>query len=351
MWPWLPLGASYASAAAPSRVSVAVGSAARPRLDLLVVVWPWAWGLIVRGGQCVNGSCRSQGVTPGPSVTVQGRRIVARAAGSGVAGEDHGRFGAGFRAGGKPFSRTADTILSCTSLDSQTIFTFRKIILENPNVSLHIVSMQTIKSNQAGERTQDMTIYRQARAILTVCPDVDLRRAEQRISFTRPTLTESAWWEGSSNDRIKLAEAGLAPVCDCSACDCDEPAVMTDDGGNAVCEACENYTTGDDGEVLCSRCNGVETVVESCGAGNQTRSYLRQVPPVMPDADADGEYALYWDTAGDGSHVAARFATLAQAEQAVAAKDWPRPGDNTHYLCGWEARQLIDGEWTTLERI
>ena len=140
------------------------------------------------------------------------------------------------------------------------------------------------------------------------------------------------------------------PTCQCTCCGCDEAAVTTDDGGVEVCEKCAEYTTDDDGCVVCSKDDRTETVTESCGAGNQQRSYVRLKPPEMPESDATGEYCLYWATCGDDNHVVSRYATRDEAEQAVAAKDWPRPGDNTNYLCGYEARQLVDGQWLGLER-
>lgn len=191
------------------------------------------------------------------------------------------------------------------------------------------------------------SLYRQARSILRICPDIDLRNAERNMSYCRD-LIDAAWWEADSHDRRKLAEGGQAPTCGCTGCDCDQPATCTDDCSNPTCDECQEYTCDDDGNVLCGKCDGVETVTESCGAGNQTRSYLRQTPPPMPQEDEDGEYALYWDTAGDDAHAVARFATAEEAEQAVAAKDWPRPGDHTNYLCGYEARQLVDGAWQPL---
>ena len=49
--------------------------------------------------------------------------------------------------------------------------------------------------------------------------------------------------------------------------------------------------------------------------------------------------------------VAARIERRGQilAEQAVAAKDWPGPGDSTHYLCGYVVRELVEGEWVCPE--
>lgn len=153
---------------------------------------------------------------------------------------------------------------------------------------------------------------------------------------------------GSGDDRSDAAEICGTwpgwPQCSCG-CECNDPATCTDDGGNACCAACADYTCDDDGCVVCSKDDRTETVTESCGAGNQQRSYIRLKPPTMPETDDAGEHALYWDTCGDGAGVRARFTTQQEAEQAVAAKDWPRPGDNTHYLCGWTVRQLVDGEW------
>lgn len=208
--------------------------------------------------------------------------------------------------------------------------------------------MTTKNNTTDAARDAGQSTYRQARAILRICPDIDLHHADQARRRAAEDLYTAAWDAAASGDRETLAEAGLAPRCECSACGCVELATTIDDGRNRVCAACEEYTCDDDGEVLCSRCEGVETVTESCGAGNQTRSYLRKSPPEMPTEDADGKYALYWDTVGRESGAVARFATLAEAEQAVGAKDWPRPGDNTQYLCGWTVRQLLDGEWVSV---
>lgn len=211
--------------------------------------------------------------------------------------------------------------------------------------------MITENTTTNAARDAGQSIYRQARAILRICPDIDLRRAQDRSrgGVAAGDLYTMAWDQVEHSEREELAEAGLAPGCECPSCGCDEPATTTDDGANRVCAACEEYTTDDDGETLCSRCEGVETVVESCGAGNQTRSYLRKSPPAMPDADPDGEYAIYWETSGDDAHVCSRHSSYDEAKQAVEAKDWPRPGDNTHYLCGYGIRKLVGGEWVGVD--
>jgi hypothetical protein len=95
------------------------------------------------------------------------------------------------------------------------------------------------------------------------------------------------------HDRRKMAEMcgdwpGW-PECQCTCCGCDEPATCTDDGGIEVCDACQDYTTDDEGTVICSRDERTEVVCESCGAGNQTRSYVRLKPPEMPETDDAGE--------------------------------------------------------------
>ena len=157
------------------------------------------------------------------------------------------------------------------------------------------------------------------------------------------------WAWDKTNHREELADICSDwpgwPECQCTGCGCSEPATCTDDSGIPVCAECQEYTTDDDGSVVCSRDERVEIVTESCGAGNQTRSYARLKPPEMPEEDQEGLYALYWETVCDDAHVCKRFATREDAEQAVAAKDWPRPGDNTQYLCGYSIRKLIDGEW------
>jgi hypothetical protein len=162
-----------------------------------------------------------------------------------------------------------------------------------------------------------------------------------------------AWVWRRTNHRRALAPVCGSwpgwPECECACCEHDEPAVTTDGGGNPVCEACEDYTCDGDGEVVCGNDPRAETVSESCGAGGQTRTYVRLKPPEMPEERADGEYALYWETVGSDARVIARFASAGEASQAVAAKDWPRPGDHTNYLCGYSVRRLADGEWVHLE--
>ena len=162
------------------------------------------------------------------------------------------------------------------------------------------------------------------------------------------TPGQAAFWllPGGRDEEARYDLPGW-PKCACTACGCSEPATCTDDGGVEVCGACSDYAVDDDGEVHCSNCDDVEIITESCGAGNQTRSYARIKPPETPEADPEGEWACYWDTAGDDAHVVSRHTTRDEAEQAVASHDWPRPGDRTQYLCGFEIRQLVDDGWVT----
>ena len=142
--------------------------------------------------------------------------------------------------------------------------------------------------------------------------------------------------------------------CECG-CGCGEDAT-TSDGGVSLCGACAEYVVApESGEVICSRDPRVEEVTEYGGVGAEARSYWRLRPPVAPAPDPDGEWACYWHTVGDGSRVVTRHATEADAAQAVAARDWPAPGDHTSYLCGYEVRQwdgtrwVVPAEWWELE--
>ena len=182
-----------------------------------------------------------------------------------------------------------------------------------------------------------------------------IRRIEAGSRYSRHQVIEAA----ASGKIGKLAFRALRderddetlqalpgwPECQCSACGCAEPATTTDDGGVPVCDECADYAVDDDGDVHCARCGDVEIVTESCGAGSQTRSYARIRPPEMPPSDPDGEWACYWDTVGDDAHVVSRHSTREEAEQAMAAHDWPGPTDHTAYLCGYTVRHLVDGEW------
>ena len=175
---------------------------------------------------------------------------------------------------------------------------------------------------------------------------------EQMVCVTHPYATlcsynsigEAAFWTLTNDrDNESLHDLQGWPECACIACGCSEPAACTDEGVE-VCEGCSDYTVDGDGEVHCSQCDDTEVVSDSWG-----RSITRIKPPEEPETDPEGEYACYWDTCGDDAHVVARYSTRETAEQAVAAKDWPGPGDSTNYLCGYVVRELVDGEWVRPE--
>ena len=131
--------------------------------------------------------------------------------------------------------------------------------------------------------------------------------------------------------------------CECTACGgCAELATTTD-SMVGLCDTCADYTVDADGTVYCARCDEVEVVIESCGAGGQLRSYARMVPPDMPDTDPDGVWGCVWEEGfeGDKDIVVSRHSTRDAAEQAVAAHDWPPPGDHTQYICGYVVRRLL----------
>ncbi len=167
------------------------------------------------------------------------------------------------------------------------------------------------------------------------------------------SLGEIAWSECRDRSDERLHELPGWPACECIGCGCSDPAITTDDGGVPVCAACSEYAVDEDGDVICSqsgRADKLESVTECCGAGGQTRSYMRLRPPVMPEIDSEGGYACYWSTVGDDDRVVSRHTTYELAAQAVAAHDWPSPGDHTQYLCGYEVRRLSDeNEWVPVD--
>jgi hypothetical protein len=206
----------------------------------------------------------------------------------------------------------------------------------------------TYKTNTPTKMTATNTSLRKTITALRILDPYS--RHSRVLEYIRDgkSIGEAAWDDSSrDSDREKLAELDLDgwPECSCSCCDCTQPATCTDDGGNACCEACADYTIDDDGNVICSRDDRTETVTESCGGGNQTRSYVRIKPPEAPETDEEGEYALYWETSGNEAGVVSRHSTYEEAKQALDSKDWPRPGDNTHYLCGHSVRMLVSGDW------
>jgi hypothetical protein len=70
--------------------------------------------------------------------------------------------------------------------------------------------------------------------------------------------------------------------------------------------------------------------------------------------DPEGEYCLYWETVGDDAGPRARYTTREAAEAVCEQRNrefYARNpcGGGTSYLCGFSARQLVDGKWVTGE--
>lgn len=166
----------------------------------------------------------------------------------------------------------------------------------------------------------------------------EMRRHDQSVGAAAWDVWRTLHRYGEPSEALTNLDGW--PTCSCTACGCTAPASATDDSGQPTCAECAEYTTDADGDIHCARCADVEIVTESCGAGNQTRSYPRLRPPSMPESDPAGEWACCWDTVGDDAHVVSRHATREAAEQACAAHDWPPPGDHTQYLCGYVAQHL-----------
>lgn len=139
-----------------------------------------------------------------------------------------------------------------------------------------------------------------------------------------------------ARDLILWRTSEDAIECQCTSGCCTELATTTNEC-LALCEGCTEYAVDDDGEVHCAHCDDdVEYVTEG---------YYRLRPPEMPAADPAGAWSCYWATALDDEGPVSRHATRDDAEQAVAAHDWPPPGDRTDYRCGYEVRRLVDGRW------
>ena len=65
------------------------------------------------------------------------------------------------------------------------------------------------------------------------------------------------------------------PLCACAICT-DPATTIEPEVGELSCVGCTDYAVDDDGDVHCAHCDDdVEVVTESCGAGQQTRTYCR----------------------------------------------------------------------------
>jgi len=171
--------------------------------------------------------------------------------------------------------------------------------------------------------------------------DIDLRRIGETVFWRCP----------DRRDDPACYQLPAWPRCQCTACGCNEIATTTDETDTPLCDACEEYVVDEDGTIYCERCPEVEVVAEACGPGTlgpgAVRTYLRLRPPDPPEEDPDGEWACCWESCGE-VEVISRHTTREEAEQAVAAHDWPPPEDHT--LCGYVVRYLSDdGEWVVPE--
>jgi hypothetical protein len=85
--------------------------------------------------------------------------------------------------------------------------------------------------------------------------------------------------------------------------------------------------------------------------GEDAKDYLaRMLEESVGESDDDGEYCVYWATAGDDSGPGERYATREQAEARckIANKHLHErnPGD---LLCGYSVRHIVDDEWVPVE--
>lgn len=87
----------------------------------------------------------------------------------------------------------------------------------------------------------------------------------------------------------------------------------------------------------------------SCG--EDAAGYLRRMTELRAgEPDADGEWCVYWSTALDDPGPRERYETREQAEAAAEiANEDLRQTHRGHLLCGCDVRQLVDGEWISLE--
>lgn len=89
-----------------------------------------------------------------------------------------------------------------------------------------------------------------------------LTLAEARERYTSATV-ETTDEDGEPCDHTITVGEPLPRRCECDSCACDQDATTTDDGGAHVCDACADYYTTEDGEVVCSRTQD-ETTCRHC---------------------------------------------------------------------------------------
>ena len=121
-----------------------------------------------------------------------------------------------------------------------------------------------------------------------------------------------------------------------------------DDAGGSDEGGDEAYTSRDEAE------RAAKALAESLHEGEEgedAEAYLaRRLTERAGEPTADGEWCVYWDTSLEDSGPRERYATQDQAEAAAeiaqAKFEAANPASGgTTYLCGYEPRQLVDGEW------
>lgn len=86
-------------------------------------------------------------------------------------------------------------------------------------------------------------------------------------------------------------------------------------------------------------------------AGYRDARVDRAAEEAAEEADAAGEWAVYWETALDDRGPRARYRTRDAAEAVVAQqnRDLRRANPGSHLLCGFAVRRLVDGEWESVD--
>lgn len=142
--------------------------------------------------------------------------------------------------------------------------------------------------------------------------------------------------EGACDVSVQIGEAGglwyLRTTDDAGGSDdCDDTANPTRE---AAVEAAEAFAASSD----------------EAPDDDDAEAYLARLrDEAIGETDPDGEYCVYFATVSAGDGPRERYATREQAEAAAEkANEALRQTHGSNLLCGFEARQLIYGEWVAI---
>jgi len=123
----------------------------------------------------------------------------------------------------------------------------------------------------------------------------------------------------------------------------------TDDGGGS--DECDDTSYATE-EAAAAAAEEFATDSNEADEGENAEDYLlRRLEEAAGEPEPEGEWCVYWETALDDAGPRERYATQEQADAAaqLANESLHAANPGGDLLCGFEVRQLVDGEWAQVQ--